>query len=519
MFGGLTRTSSRIAIAAALGFGAYALGASPASAQGYGGNCCADLEERVAELEASAVQKGNKKVSVTISGWVIESMNWWDDGAISDTWVGTKDADLGSRFAITGSATIAPGWSGGYNLTVTTPGAWAGEALVGNSFGIPSSQFTGDSGLLSSIQTLYSYMYIKSDDYGTINLGYLSPASDNAAVLADISGTVIESNVVFFEGGGFKMRPNGAASGYNGISPMGLSWSSFLNCSLVGGIGGDCYGAPSSGIRYDSPTFGGFRLEAGFSDSLGGLGPTTSTPFEAPEVWDLAVIYNDDWGDFKVSAAYSYTQSNGNTFSANTSADASIHQVGATVMHAPTGLGVYGYYNYEEIDGDYTNVFTPARDAGVTAAGVPQAAVPANLGTTQGLPSWDSFYFKPFIKRTWNPLGATTFYGEYGQYNDGYNGVAGTNVCNLFGAGTNANAYCTGAAGNSLFVTGSEIERFGLGAVQEIDAAAMHVFARWQHQTGEVDFTGINSNTGARQNVNQGFDEYNLFQVGGIIFF
>ncbi|MEM9591843.1 MAG: hypothetical protein AAF967_10965, partial [Pseudomonadota bacterium] len=69
MFGGLTRTSSRIAIAAALGFGAFALSSAPASAQGYGGNCCADLEERVAELEASSVQKGNKKVSLTISGW------------------------------------------------------------------------------------------------------------------------------------------------------------------------------------------------------------------------------------------------------------------------------------------------------------------------------------------------------------------------------------------------------------------------------------------------------------------
>ncbi|MEM8643530.1 MAG: hypothetical protein AAGF09_01410, partial [Pseudomonadota bacterium] len=73
MFGGLTRTSSRIAIAAALGFGAFALSSTPASAQGYGGNCCADLEERVAELEASSVQKGNKKVSLTISGWVVKS--------------------------------------------------------------------------------------------------------------------------------------------------------------------------------------------------------------------------------------------------------------------------------------------------------------------------------------------------------------------------------------------------------------------------------------------------------------
>jgi hypothetical protein len=497
MFGGLTRTSSRIAIAAALGLGVYALSAAPASAQGYGGNCCADLEERVAELEASAVQKGNKKVSVTVSGWVIESMNWWDDGALSDSWVGTKDADLGSRFAITGSATIAPGWSGGYNLTVTTPGAWSGNLLDGNNFGIFSNQFAQDSLSLGSIQTLYSYMYIKSDDYGTINLGYLSPASDNAAVLADISGTVIESNVVFFEGGGFLLRPKNSNSGFNGLS--GLTWGNFLSCSLVGPIGGDCYGAPQSGIRYDSPTFGGFRFEASYTDDYGGNAAKFGTALQdAPEVWDVAVFYTGDWADFKISAAYSYTNSNGNYFSANPAGSSQVHQLGGTVMHAPTGLGIYGYYNYEEIGGNFVNY----------------------RGVQQGVPSWNSWYLKPFIKRSWNPLGATVLYGEYGQYNDGYNGLAGVDTCASFvGVGGIASNYCGANVDNGLFVTGSEIERWGLGVVQEIDAAAMHVFARWQNQTSDIDFTGYNAVTDTRTNVSQSFETYNLFQVGGIIFF
>ena len=74
MFGGLTKTSSRIAIASALGMtlGGFAMGASPAKAADLGGDCCADLEERVAELEATTVRKGNKKVSVTLSGWVVK---------------------------------------------------------------------------------------------------------------------------------------------------------------------------------------------------------------------------------------------------------------------------------------------------------------------------------------------------------------------------------------------------------------------------------------------------------------
>ena len=74
--------------------------------------------------------------------------------------------------------------------------------------------------------------------------------------------------------------------------------------------------------------------------------------------------------------------------------------------------------------------------------------------------------------------------------------------------------------------------------VQEIDAAAMHVFARWQHQSIDLDITGISLNdpvgclggagsgvTGAgdcsvtRSKINQSFEDWDLFQVGGIIFF
>ena len=36
------------------------------------------------------------------------------------------------------------------------------------------------------------------------------------------------------------------------------------------------------------------------------------------------------------------------------------------------------------------------------------------------------FYIKAGIKRTWLPLGATVLYGEYGQYNDQYSILTGT---------------------------------------------------------------------------------------------
>ena len=258
MFGGLTRTSSRIALLSALGLtlGGFAVTATPAKAADLGGDCCADLEERVAELEATTVRKGNKKVSVTLSGWVVKSVNWWDDGDIDHFVVGDKDYDLGTRFAITGSAQIAPGWSAGFNITVN---AW------GTVFGNAANQYddlaapTGDLRNYGNIATLYSYIFIKSDTLGTLNWGHLSPASDNAAVLADISGTVIETNAVFFEGPGFLLRPGG--TGFDGLAGLStLTWGSFLTCNGLGaGIGADCWGAAQPSVRYDSPTWGGFR--------------------------------------------------------------------------------------------------------------------------------------------------------------------------------------------------------------------------------------------------------------------
>ena len=63
--------------AAGLLAGSFATGANAAD---LGGNCYADLEERIAELEATTARKGNRKVSLTISGWVAEQVTFWDDG-------------------------------------------------------------------------------------------------------------------------------------------------------------------------------------------------------------------------------------------------------------------------------------------------------------------------------------------------------------------------------------------------------------------------------------------------------
>ncbi len=76
MNGGLMKTS-RFALAAV----ATALMGTSAMAADLGGNCCADLEERIAELEATTVRKGNRKVSLQISGHIGHQLMFWNDGA------------------------------------------------------------------------------------------------------------------------------------------------------------------------------------------------------------------------------------------------------------------------------------------------------------------------------------------------------------------------------------------------------------------------------------------------------
>ena len=94
------------------------LSAGSASAADLGGNCCADLEERIAELEATTARKGNRKVSLTVSGWVGEQVMWWDDGVEKNTYVRGIGTTLASHFKFTGQATISPGWYAGYVLHV-----------------------------------------------------------------------------------------------------------------------------------------------------------------------------------------------------------------------------------------------------------------------------------------------------------------------------------------------------------------------------------------------------------------
>ncbi|MEJ2124335.1 MAG: hypothetical protein P8Y47_05850, partial [Alphaproteobacteria bacterium] len=106
------KTTSRIALIAAAG---VLLGAAmtPAKAADLGGGCCADLEDRVAELEATTARKGNRVVSLQVYGQVNKALMIWDDGVDSDAFVVDNDTS-GSRLGFKGKARISSALTAGY---------------------------------------------------------------------------------------------------------------------------------------------------------------------------------------------------------------------------------------------------------------------------------------------------------------------------------------------------------------------------------------------------------------------
>jgi predicted porin len=419
-----------------------------ANAADLGGNCCADLEERIAELEATTARKGNRKVSLTVSGWVGQQVTFWDDGVESNTYVHDLGTTLGSHVKFTGSAQISPGWTAGYVLQI--------EAIGSDSLTMNQENPDGGAALLrgnfppNGVQTLQSYWFVKSDQLGKIGVGKQSQASDNTAILVDGSGSLVPANWVAFDTNSFGVR-----LGDGNLTE--LTWGNAQSCFGMGGAWGDCNGLTQNVVRYDSPTFGGFSVSASWGED---------------DMWDVAARYAGEHHGFKLAAAVAYNEVTDNRYNSGYPAadllavpDMEYFQLGVYVQHVATGL--FGLFNYGDLEVDIVDQ-----------------------------PNAETFYFKGGLRTKFNHLGATVFYGEYLRGNDGAvgavidNGVPGTDT-----------------------ITASELDVWGLGVVQEIDAAAMSIWIKYRNLSLDV------SSTEGEIAENGGFEDFNYVGVGALINF
>jgi hypothetical protein len=353
------RNSLALCLACVLAAGSLA---DRAAAADLGGECCADLEPRVAELEATTVGKGNRKVSVTLTGYVAKQVMSWDDGVDSDTYIADIGPTQATNFRITGQATIAPGWTAGFMLRI--------QDLSNNTMRLIQVVANDVQGL--NVQM--SNWYVASKDYGKVTLGKQALASKSAAMFTDLSGTQLIANYVLFDGGGFFLRQNAEL--------LPIRWGDIGYCySQSRPWGGDCDGIVMSGVRYDTPSFAGFSL----SGSLG-----------MDDDWEVAGRYMGEMGGLKLALGTGYSV-NTDEFTQSPPVsprkDSGFFQAGFYVEHLATGLFLHGAYGNENNHGSL--IFSGLAE-----------------------PDSQQWYVKGGLRREWIGLGTTILYGEYTQYLD-----------------------------------------------------------------------------------------------------
>ena len=267
MTGEFIKSASVLALLAAAGIVVGGIVATPKAARAadLGGDCCADLEERIAELEATTARKSNKKISLTITGRVNANILYWNDnsgssdphdttkktGPGSDVYIGNAVRDQESRIIFKGDGKISSDVTAGFQMEIRD------DFSVKNPFdgsGV-DSQSDHQHGPTLSARSLY--VFIKSKSAGEVRLGNMDAAARPGWV-QDLGGGSI---------GGFH-------------NDVGMS-SNFLlrtaNNALSGSKwGSKLYGDPvdqkDDRILYISPTLGGFefRADAGGGDNYSG---------------------------------------------------------------------------------------------------------------------------------------------------------------------------------------------------------------------------------------------------------
>lgn len=251
-----------------------------------GAGCCADLEERVAELEATTVRKGNRNVSLQVYGQVNRALLIWNDGFAKDAYVVDNDTSS-TRIGLIGDAQIKPGWLTGYRVEIEFKDSASNEVSNGN-----------DEGSAEEIRIRHSYWFIESEKLGRISVGQQSPATDDITIInlgAQMSDAALHYN------NNFGLRLNLAF----GLT-TDLTWGNFA--LQVDSLRGDF-------VRYDSPALYGFVLSAAVGEN---------------DVWDVALRYRADWDSIRFVSGVGYMDSQEADFAQVTGS--------ASAMHMPTGL-------------------------------------------------------------------------------------------------------------------------------------------------------------------------------------
>ena len=347
--------------------------ALPAAAADLGGNCCADLEERVAELEATTARKGNRKVSLTISGQVTTAVMAWDadasyafhkgsskgDSAVNDSDVYVVDnTNAGSSFfVLNGNAKVNANVTAGFEMAVSILQGARSQQV---------SQADDDGGLGgdSSLALIRANWYLDHNQLGRLTVGRINTASAGVVGL-DLGGisVIANANIGYWN------------AGFLASSGAGWTWGDLLGGATVYGAGL----SRANAISYTSPVFGGFSVAAAWGED---------------DLWDIALRYAGEHGGFRLAAALAYADNVGGTGEFSDTAGNAAREISqvkgsASVLHIASGLFLQGSYLTQDND----------------VAGVDDTTM---------------YQVQGGIAKNWSGLGNTVLYGEYANVSDAY---------------------------------------------------------------------------------------------------
>lgn len=414
--------------------------ASPIHAADLGGDCCADLEERLAELEATTARKGNRVVSLTLSGHVNKALMIWDDGYESNVYV--ADPDIGSsRFRFDGSAKIDADVSAGFYIEISIADSLSSDLTA------TDDDAAGNNKILTTRQV---YWWVASERLGKLSVGQQAQAGDGISDVQLANTVTVVSDTW---NSSFALSP-GLSIGAGPYST--LTWGS-IEPVIEGGR--------SDFVRYDSPSLHGFILSATWGED---------------DEWDVTLRYTKEWNSIKVAAAIGYIESSdgtSNTISCTSTATAAANGFSSrdtncnlwsgsfSLLHAPSGLFV------SFAGGEY-------EDNGLSAI------ISSNIGADYAADSGtDYVYVSGGIQRNWWSYGTTTFFGE--GMNSGRGSVCVGANC-LLPADDPLNA-----SGADAVVKSADYSFWGLGFVQNIDAAAMTMYVLFRTFETDLDLTDV----------------------------
>ena len=503
-------TTTRFAIAAV----ATAMMSSTAAfAADLGGNCCADLEERIAELEATTIKKGNRKVSLTISGHVNAGVLYWNDGTQNDVYFGDP-ANGSSRFRFVGTAKIMPKLSAGFlyefNAFTNSLGNSSNQLNGGNglgSSGAPQSASLGGTAYAgcgnavgaSTISSTNSAgcpvlrdatVWLRHDQLGMIKVGHGSTATDNLTLIDVGNMGIIGTSDVGLHVGGFILR------GKNGTlaNSTALNW----NAAIRGHESFDTFRRDH--VLYETPTLMGFSMSAAIAND---------------NFWDVALRYAGEFSGIRVAAGFGYQedtgfngpfQQGGNATltatqkagglcgsGASTNCDVKTREWKGSMsgLHVQSGLFLTAAYADRNLGGNNNN------NTGTSPGGTP-----AGVSTAYTGPDATMLWLAAGITKNFFGLGNTTLFGEWGEHKGGL-----AQVAFLGGVSQNPNGFaaCINGSPTTGGTTGgtnckSTVTSWGLAAVQYIDAAAMEVYLGYKNYGLDTNgFTGVNASLNKSQ--------------------